>query len=291
MCNTKGLKNSSFLCPQTDSRTVLRGPGGGGGGADGYCGPVSPFSRQWWGAPPNCKVRMTACEACRRRSGEWMLWGQLCCNGGRLDKQPPLTSITESKSHITQSAGQRVHYTAPHQRSWNTYLAAPPLPVHSAPLTTCPRQSLSRDSLCLSPDQHLADSLESVLASGADRWVFFDWGPGLQGHHPGGISDGVLPGLLRVGESLVYVPRSRSYLVLGFVDRCRRLPKTFEQVLPGARGRQTPRIHVMTRMQPGGGGDSTALRTPTTPPPPRGLRPTVNCQRCRPQASMGAKGA
>ena len=24
------------------------------------------------------------------------------------------------------------------------------------------------------------------------------------------------------------------------------------------------------------------------PPPPRGLRPTVSCQRCRPQASMGA---
>ena len=41
----------------------------------------------------------------------------------------------------------------------------------------------------------------------------------------------------------------------------------------------------------GGGGDSTAPRTPTTPPPPRGLRPTVSCQRCRPQASMGAKGA
>ena len=40
----------------------------------------------------------------------------------------------------------------------------------------------------------------------------------------------------------------------------------------------------------GGGGDSAAPRTPTTPPPPRGLRPTVSCQRCRPRASMGAKG-
>ena len=27
------------------------------------------------------------------------------------------------------------------------------------------------------------------------------------------------------------------------------------------------------------------------PPPPRGLRPTVSCQRCRPQASMGGEGA
>ena len=27
------------------------------------------------------------------------------------------------------------------------------------------------------------------------------------------------------------------------------------------------------------------------PPPPRGLRPTVSCQRCCPQASMGAQGA
>ena len=38
-----------------------------------------------------------------------------------------------------------------------------------------------------------------------------------------------------------------------------------------------------------GGVDSAGPRTPTTPPPPlRGLRPTVSCQRCRPQASMGA---
>ena len=41
-----------------------------------------------------------------------------------------------------------------------------------------------------------------------------------------------------------------------------------------------------------GGGDSAGPRTPTTPapppPPPRGLRPTNRCQRCRPQASMGA---
>ena len=42
-----------------------------------------------------------------------------------------------------------------------------------------------------------------------------------------------------------------------------------------------------------GGGGSAAPRTPTTPPPPphRGLRPTVSCQRYRPHASMGAKGA
>ena len=30
------------------------------------------------------------------------------------------------------------------------------------------------------------------------------------------------------------------------------------------------------------------LPLPPPPPPPRGLRPTVSCQRCRPQASMGA---
>ena len=40
-----------------------------------------------------------------------------------------------------------------------------------------------------------------------------------------------------------------------------------------------------------GGGDSVGPRTPTTPAPPRGLRPTVSCRRCCPQASMGAKGA
>ena len=40
----------------------------------------------------------------------------------------------------------------------------------------------------------------------------------------------------------------------------------------------------------GGGGGSAGPRTPT-PPPLGGLRPTVSCQRCRPQASMGAKGA
>ena len=27
------------------------------------------------------------------------------------------------------------------------------------------------------------------------------------------------------------------------------------------------------------------------PPPPKGLRPTVSCQRCRTQVSMGTKGA
>ena len=45
-------------------------------------------------------------------------------------------------------------------------------------------------------------------------------------------------------------------------------------------------------LSPTGGGDSAGPRTPTTPapppPPPRGLRPTVSCQRCRPQASTGA---
>ena len=49
-----------------------------------------------------------------------------------------------------------------------------------------------------------------------------------------------------------------------------------------------------TRLAHGrGGGDSTGPRTPTTPPPSlaRGLWPTVSCHRCRPQASMGAKGA
>ena len=29
---------------------------------------------------------------------------------------------------------------------------------------------------------------------------------------------------------------------------------------------------------------------PLPPPPPRGLRPTISCQRCCPQASMGAEG-
>ena len=45
--------------------------------------------------------------------------------------------------------------------------------------------------------------------------------------------------------------------------------------------------------RPGGGGDSAAPWMPTTSaplPPPRGLRPTVSCQRCRPQVSIGAKG-
>ena len=41
----------------------------------------------------------------------------------------------------------------------------------------------------------------------------------------------------------------------------------------------------------GGGGATPRLLGHQLPPPPRGLRPTVSCQRCRPQASMGAKGA
>ena len=40
-----------------------------------------------------------------------------------------------------------------------------------------------------------------------------------------------------------------------------------------------------------GGGDSAGPRTPTTPPPPRGLRPTVSCQRYEPKEPTGAEGA
>ena len=41
----------------------------------------------------------------------------------------------------------------------------------------------------------------------------------------------------------------------------------------------------------GGGGNSAGPRTPTSPPPPRGLRPTVSCQRYEPREPTGAKGA
>ena len=40
-----------------------------------------------------------------------------------------------------------------------------------------------------------------------------------------------------------------------------------------------------------GGGDFAGPRMPTTPPPPRGLRPTVSCQRYEPKEPMGAMGA
>ena len=40
-----------------------------------------------------------------------------------------------------------------------------------------------------------------------------------------------------------------------------------------------------------GGGDAAGPRTPTTPPPPRGLRPTVSCQRYEPKEPTGAEGA
>ena len=39
-----------------------------------------------------------------------------------------------------------------------------------------------------------------------------------------------------------------------------------------------------------GGGGLRRSKDANYPPPPRGLRPTVSCQRCRPQASMGGKG-
>ena len=50
-------------------------------------------------------------------------------------------------------------------------------------------------------------------------------------------------------------------------------------------------MKLSTGPSPGGGagGDSTGPRTPTTPPPLGGLRPTVSCQRCRPQESTGAE--
>ena len=56
---------------------------------------------------------------------------------------------------------------------------------------------------------------------------------------------------------------------------------------------KTPKS-ARTRGRPGGGATPRVLgrQLPLPPPPPpRGLRPTVSCQRCCPQASMGAKGA
>ena len=55
------------------------------------------------------------------------------------------------------------------------------------------------------------------------------------------------------------------------------------------------RADTLAELHGGGGGrlrgfwDANYPCPP--PPPPRGLRPTVSCQRCRPEASMGAEGA
>ena len=46
-------------------------------------------------------------------------------------------------------------------------------------------------------------------------------------------------------------------------------------------------VHFPSR----GGGIRGSWGANYPPPPPRGLWPTVSCQRCRPQASIGAKGA
>ena len=54
-----------------------------------------------------------------------------------------------------------------------------------------------------------------------------------------------------------------------------RMARTMTNLCFTSRGGATPR--VLGRQLP-----------LPPPPPPRGLRPTVSCQRCRPQASMGA---
>ena len=49
-------------------------------------------------------------------------------------------------------------------------------------------------------------------------------------------------------------------------------------------------VHSAHALVPGGAIPRVLGRQLPLPPPPplRGLRPTVSCQRCRPQASMGA---
>ena len=49
---------------------------------------------------------------------------------------------------------------------------------------------------------------------------------------------------------------------------------------------------VWNMLGPGGGGTSRVLGCQLPPPPPpRGLRPTVSCQRYEPKEPMGAMGA
>ena len=61
--------------------------------------------------------------------------------------------------------------------------------------------------------------------------------------------------------------------------------------LEGCRGLTCCTHLLETCIQPGGGRLYGSQDANYPPPPPRGLRPTVSCQRCRPQASMGAKSA
>ena len=73
--------------------------------------------------------------------------------------------------------------------------------------------------------------------------------------------------------------RARCYV------RCACFPGTCE-----SKRSQPPPTQTLTDPR---GGNSAPPRTPTTPPPPPpwGLRPTVSCQRCCLEVSMGAKGA
>ena len=49
-------------------------------------------------------------------------------------------------------------------------------------------------------------------------------------------------------------------------------------------------VTILRGANKGGGATPRVLgrQLPFPPPPPRGLRPTLSCQRCRPQASTGA---
>ena len=90
---------------------------------------------------------------------------------------------------------------------------------------------------------------------------------------------------------------------INVIARALRMPCTCPWHRPAVRqsgpGRLVPEVTPPLPPTPpthphrGGGATPRVLgrQLPLPPPPPRGLRPTVSCQRCRPQSSMGAKGA